>query len=194
MKLKWLYHYLLRLSAHPRAAWMLGAVSFLESSVFPIPPDAFLLPMGLSRPQRAYRYALVTTVTSVLGGLFGYALGYFFYETIGILVVKAYHLESAMQIYQEGFLKWGIWVILVKGLTPIPYKLVTIASGIAQFDLVSFILASVITRGARFFLIAFLLRQFGDQAKKFIEERLTLVLWGFFLLLLVGILAIFVIG
>lgn len=193
MNIRSLYNRILILSGHPKATWLLAIISFLESSIFPIPPDALLLPMGLSKPHRAYYLALICTIASVAGGLFGYAVGYFFYETIGVWIVKTYHLESAMATYQQGFLEWGVWIILVKGLTPIPYKLVTIASGIAQFDLTSFILASIVTRGGRFFLIALFLRLFGEKAKVFIEQRLTLLLWLFLALLIAGFGIIFLI-
>jgi membrane protein YqaA with SNARE-associated domain len=182
--LRRLYDRVLELSGHPRALTWLGVVSFVESSFFPIPPDLMLIPMALARPDRAWRIALVCTVASVLGGLLGYAIGYYAYEAFGSLVVSAQDYAW----YQEQYAEYGLWLILAKGLTPIPYKLVTIASGLAQFDLAMFIAASIVTRGARFFLEAALLQRYGEAIRPFIEKYLTWVLTGFLLLIVGGIL------
>ena len=173
--LRALYDRVLRLSAHPRAPAWLAGVSFAESSVFPIPPDAMLIPMCLARPDRAYRYALICTIASVLGGILGYAIGYFLFEAVAAPVLRAYGYADALVRFQEWYDRWGAMVILVKGLTPIPYKIVTIASGAASFDFFIFLIASIVTRGARFFLVAALIRRFGAPIQGFIEKRLTLV-------------------
>jgi membrane protein YqaA with SNARE-associated domain len=184
--LRSLYDWVMRLAAHPRALWALGAVSFTESSFFPIPPDAMLVPMVLARPREAWKIALICTLTSVAGGFFGYAIGYFLYETVGRAVISLYQLEAQFVEYQALFNEWGLWIILIKGMTPIPYKLITIASGVAKFDLAVFALASIATRGARFFLVAALLRVFGPPIRDFIERYLTLVTSAFVGLVIAG--------
>ena len=184
------YDWTLALASHRRALTALAAVSFTESSFFPVPPDAMLVPMVLARPDRAWVMAGVCTVASVIGGLFGYAIGYFLFETLGHWLIKVYGYGDAFTQYQEGFAEWGTWIILIKGLTPIPYKLVTIASGLAQFDLFTFVWASVVTRGARFFLVAALLWRFGPPIKDFIEKRLTLVTTLFVIGVIGGFLAL----
>jgi membrane protein YqaA with SNARE-associated domain len=162
-------------AARPDADWLLAGVAFAESSFFPIPPDAMIVPMVLARPDRAWRIALVATVASVVGGLFGYAIGYFLLETVGALIIELYGLGAKVQEFQSAYNAWGLWIILIKGLTPIPYKLVTIASGMAHFSLAVFIAASVVTRGMRFLIVAALLKFYGPPIRIFIEERLTLV-------------------
>ena len=184
-----LYDWVIRLAAHPRAIPALGVVSFLESSVFPIPPDVMLIPMVLANRKKAFTIALVCTVCSVLGGMLGYAIGYYFFETLGEWVVRTYHMENGPATFRAGFEKWGIWIILIKGLTPIPYKLVTIASGAAHFDLFTFVWASIVTRGARFFLVAALLWKFGEPIRTFVEKRLTLLTWLFLIALIGGFVA-----
>jgi membrane protein YqaA with SNARE-associated domain len=184
------YDWTLALASHRRALPALAAVSFTESSFFPVPPDAMLVPMVLARPDRAWIMAGVCTVASVIGGLFGYAIGYFLFETLGQWLIKVYGYGDAFTQYQEGFAEWGTWIILIKGLTPIPYKLVTIASGLAQFDIFTFVWASVVTRGARFFLVAALLWRFGPPIKDFIEKRLTLVTTLFVIGVIGGFLAL----
>jgi membrane protein YqaA with SNARE-associated domain len=187
--LRRLYDWVIRLAAHPRALWALGLISFLESSVFPIPPDALLIPMVLADRTKAFRIALVCTVCSVLGGLLGYTIGYYAFETIGEWIVHTYHLETGLEAFRHGFAEYGIWIILIKGLTPIPYKLVTIASGAAHFDLFTFVWASIVTRGLRFFLLAALLWKFGEPIRHFIEERLTLITSAFVVALVGGFVA-----
>src|SRR6478609_6310260 len=181
-----LYDWVIRLAGHPRAIPAMGVVSFAESSFFPIPPDVMLVPMVLANRKKAFTIAAVCTVCSVVGGLLGYAIGYYFFETIGAWVVKTYGLQAGLERFREQFADWGIWVILIKGLTPIPYKLVTIASGAAHFDLFTFVWASIVTRGVRFFLVAALLWKYGEPIRTFIEERFALVSWGFLILLVGG--------
>ena len=184
-----LYDWVIRLAAHPRALWALAVVSFLESSFFPIPPDVMLIPMVLANRAKAFRIATVCTVSSVLGGLLGYAIGYYFFETMGEWVVRTYHMEAGLTAFRDGFDRYGIWIILIKGLTPIPYKLVTIASGAAHFDLFTFVWASIVTRGARFFLVSALLWKFGEPIRTFVEKRLTLLTWAFLIALVGGFVA-----
>ena len=184
-----LYDFMIRLSAHPKSLHALAAVSFAESSFFPIPPDVMVVPMVLARRDRAFTIATVCTVASVVGGMFGYGIGYFLYDTMGQWLIGLYGLEKGAQEFQEWYTEWGTAVILIKGLTPIPYKLVTIASGAAHFNLMAFFLASVVTRGVRFFAIAALLRIYGEPVQAFIEKRLDLVSWGFLILVIGGIAA-----
>jgi membrane protein YqaA with SNARE-associated domain len=157
--------------------------------VFPIPPDVMLIPMVLADRARAFRIALVCTIASVLGGLLGYAIGYYLFETLGEWVVRTYGLQAGLAAFRAGFEHYGIWIILIKGLTPIPYKLVTIASGAAHFDLFTFVWASIVTRGLRFFLVAALLWKFGEPIRSFIEKRLTLLTWLFLIALVGGFVA-----
>jgi len=184
--LRSLYDWVIRLAGHPRAIPILGVISFLESSIFPIPPDVMLIPMVLANRAKAFRIALVCTVCSVLGGLLGYAIGFYFFETMGAWLVRTYGLQAGLENFRHGFADYGIWIILIKGLTPIPYKLVTIASGAAHFDLFTFVWASIVTRGARFFIVAALLWKYGEPIRAFIEERLTLVTWVFLIALVGG--------
>ena len=180
-----LYTWTLAQAAGPRAVPALALVSFVESSIFPIPPDVMLVPMCLADRARAFYFAMVCTVSSVAGGVFGYAIGYFLYESIGRLIVDLYGLQSGFDAYQQAFAKWGLWIILIKGLTPIPYKVVTIASGVAAFDPLIFVAASIVTRGARFYLEAALLWRYGAPIRAFIERRLNQLTW-IFLVSLVG--------
>ncbi len=169
------YQRVLALSASRHAPWWLAAISFAEASFFPIPPDVLLIPMALARPERAWRLALTCTVASVAGGALGYYIGYALFDQLAQPLLHAYHYDAAFARFQQTYAEYGLWVILVKGLTPIPYKIVTIASGAANFNFGLFMLASLITRGARFFLVATLLHFFGEPVRIFIERRLTLV-------------------
>jgi membrane protein YqaA with SNARE-associated domain len=187
--LRRLYDWVIRLAGSPYALPAMGVVSFAESSFFPLPPDVMLIPMVLANRTKAFRIALVCTVCSVLGGLLGYAIGFYFFETLGAWVVKTYGLQSGLDAFRAGFAHYGTWIILIKGLTPIPYKLVTIASGAAHFDLFTFVWASIVTRGARFFLVAALLWKYGEPIRAFIEERLTLVARAFLIALIGGFVA-----
>lgn len=188
--LRGLYDWVLRLAEHPRALWALAVVSFVESSFFPIPPDAMLLPMVLAQRAKAWLIAGVCTIASVAGGFLGYAIGYYLFETAGKWVIELYGLQQGFADYQAQFNEWGLWIILIKGLTPIPYKIVTIASGAAHFDLLTFGLASIVTRGARFYLVAGLLYFFGEPIRSFVEKHLTLVTTGFVVIVLAGFVAV----
>jgi membrane protein YqaA with SNARE-associated domain len=170
-----LYERILRLAAGPNALAALLVVSFVESSFFPIPPDILLIPMILARPRDAWRLAALCTLASVAGGLFGYAIGYFLFDAIGRPILEFYNAMDRYEALRAAFQEWGVWIIILKGMTPIPYKLITIASGVAQFDLGLFVAASIVSRSLRFFLIAALLWWFGDPVRDFIERRLMLV-------------------
>ena len=170
-----LYARTLALASSPRAPWWLALIAFAESSFFPIPPDALLIPMALARPDRAWRFALVCTVASVVGGALGYFIGYAVFDQLARPLIAFYGYGARFDAFQAMYAEYGLWIILVKGLTPIPYKIVTIASGAAHFDFAVFMAASVVTRGARFFLVATLLHYFGNSVRDFIERRLTLV-------------------
>ncbi len=170
-----LYMRTLALAASPRALWWLAAVALAESSFFPIPPDALLIPMALARPDRAWRFAAVCTVASVVGGALGYLIGYAVFDQLARPLINFYGYGDRFAAFQDLYARYGLWVILIKGLTPIPYKIVTIASGAAKFNFTVFMLASAATRGARFFIVAALLHFFGTPMRDFIERRLTLV-------------------
>jgi membrane protein YqaA with SNARE-associated domain len=170
-----LYDRTLTLAASAQAPWWLAAIAFAESSFFPIPPDVLLVPMALARPDRAWRFALICTIGSVAGGALGYFIGYAVFDLLARPVIEFYGYGAKFAAFQAMYANWGLWVILIKGLTPIPYKIVTIASGAAKFNFWVFMAASAATRGARFFLVATLLRFWGDRVRDFIERRLTLV-------------------
>ena len=176
--LRRLYDRVIVLSESPAAPWWLFAVAFAEASFFPIPPDALLIPMALARPRRAWRFAAIATCGSVLGGMAGYLIGYALLAKLAQPLIDFYHYHAAFAAFQRKFARYGVWVILIKGLTPIPYKIVTIAAGAAAFNFPLFICASLVTRGARFFLLAALLRRFGPPVRTFIEKRLGLVTAG----------------
>jgi membrane protein YqaA with SNARE-associated domain len=164
------YDWTMRQASGANAPRALAVVSFAESSFFPIPPDVLLVPMVLADRARAWFYAALCTVASVLGGLAGYAIGYFLFETIGRWIVDLYGMHKAFEAFRASYADWGLWIILIKGLTPIPFKIVTIASGAAKFDLLVFALASLVTRGARFFLVAALVHRFGPPIREFVEN------------------------
>ena len=172
--LRRLYDWCVDAAGKPHATWILGCVSFAESSFFPAPPDVMLIPMALARPDRAWLFATVCTLTSVAGGLFGYFIGSELYATAGQWLIQLYGYGDKVEAFREAYAHYGAWIILLKGLTPIPYKIVTITSGFAGFNIGLFIILSLITRGARFFLIAFLLNRYGTQARSIIEKRLGL--------------------
>ena len=170
-----LYSRTLAMAAHRHAMAAMALISFAESSFLPLPPDFLLVPMILAQPRRAWAIAAVCTITSVTGGYVGYAIGYFLFDAIGRPVLEFYHMMDKYDAFRAAFTEWGAWIIVIKGLTPIPFKLVTIASGAAQFDLVTFTVASLVSRSLRFFLLAALLWRFGEPIRDFIERRLMLV-------------------
>ena len=179
MILKKLYNKILLISAKPKAEVFLGTIAFTESSFFPIPPDLLLLPMALARPLKWLRLAIITTIFSVLGGKFGYFIGVFLWDTIGQSIIEFYHLENQFDLFKKNYNEKGALIVFIAGFTPIPYKLITISSGGMHLDLITFIIASFISRGARFFILTGIIRLFGDAAKKVIDKYfsiLTLIL------------------
>lgn len=176
--MKYLYDWTMSLAAGRRAPYVLGAVSFAESSFFPVPPDLLLLPMSLAQPKRALFYAGLCTITSVLGGIAGYAIGALLYDTLGLWIIQLYGHGEGVEAFRTAYAQYGAWIILLKGLTPIPYKLVTITSGFAGYDLVAFVVLSLVTRGLRFYIIAGLLNRFGDPLRRAIEENFAAFLIG----------------
>jgi membrane protein YqaA with SNARE-associated domain len=185
-----LYDRLIATAAGPNAMLALLAVAFAESSFFPLPPDVLLIPMMLARPREAWRLAAWCTLASVAGGLVGYAIGYFGFDLIGRPILDFYHAMPRYDALKAGFDRWGVWIIIIKGMTPIPYKLVTITAGVVRFDLGAFIAASIISRSVRFFLLAALLWRFGPAVRDFIEKRLMLVTSAFAVCLVGGFLVI----
>jgi membrane protein YqaA with SNARE-associated domain len=185
-----LYDWTIALAQRPSAPYALGAVSFAESSFFPIPPDVVLAPMALAKPERAYRYALICTIASVIGGLFGYMIGALFMDTVGNGLIALYggreKIDGLIALYQT----WGALLILIKGLTPIPYKFVTIASGMAGYDLLWFVVLSIITRGARFYIVAGLLNRFGGPIKAVMDRHAGLIVALLLAALIGGFLAL----
>ncbi len=170
-----LYQRVLTLSASRHAPWWLAAISFAEASFFPIPPDVLLIPMALARPNRAWLLAAICTVASVVGGALGYLIGYTLFDAVALPLLRFYHYEAAFRTFQDTFAEYGLRIILIKGLLPIPYKIITIAAGLAAYSFPKFMLASAVTRGGRFFALAALLRFFGDGVRDFIERRLALM-------------------
>lgn len=180
-----LYDWVLRLADHPNALWFLAIIAFIESSVFPIPPDVLMIPMILARPSRAWLIAGVCLVASVLGGLLGYAIGAFAFEEIGRPIFEALGKVERIEQFNERFNDLSFWPVLIAGLTPFPYKVITIMSGWTGLPLGTFIVTSIIARGLRFFIVAALLWKFGAPIKDFIEKRLGLM-FILFCVLLVG--------
>jgi len=170
--LRRLYDWCIDTAGKPHAAWVLALVSFCESSFFPIIPDVMLIPMALARPDRAWRLAAFCTVASVAGGVLGYFIGALLYDTLGQWLIHLYGYGGKVEAFRAAYAQYGSLIILLKGLTPIPYKIVTITSGFAGYNLGLFILFSFITRAARFFIEAFLLNRYGERARGIIEKRL----------------------
>ncbi len=189
--LRRMYDWCIAAADKPYALWIMGFVSFAESSFFPIPPDVMLIPMSLARPKRAWFYATICTVTSVAGGVVGYLIGALLYDSVGQWLINLYGYGDKIELFREAYAKWGALIIIGKGLTPIPYKLVTIVSGFANYDIWLFILCSIIARGGRFFIVAIVLNFYGEQIKAELEKRL-----GFWVLVsaVVLVLGFFIVG
>lgn len=184
------YNWVMNNANEPKALWILIAVTFAESSFFPLPPDPLLMTMTLANERRAFRLATICTITSVVGGWLGYYIGYALFESIGEWIINANGLESAFTRFQDSFQKWGFWIVALKGLTPIPYKVVTIFSGVAKLDLLTFTFASILARGFRFYGLALVMRYAGPGVRQFIEKNLTLVTVGVLLALVGGVVAL----
>lgn len=192
--LRRLYDWVMALSAHRHAVWALAGVAFVESSIFPIPPHAMLVPMVLAERARAWVYAAVTTVSSVLGGILGYAIGFFLFEIVGKPILEFYGQTQAFASFAERYNEWGAWIVFIAGVTPFPYKVITIASGATQLNFIIFMVASIAARGLVFFVISGLLYWFGPPIRDFIERRLGLVTAVFVILLVGGFVAIRYLG
>jgi membrane protein YqaA with SNARE-associated domain len=188
--LRRLYDWVMGLAAGRHAPKALAGVSFAESSFFPIPPDVMLIPMVVAKRNDAWKIATICTVASVLGGLFGYFIGMFLFEPLARPIIEFYHYTEAFENLQAWFEEWGLLIVFIAGFTPVPYKVFTIASGFAGLALPVFVLGSVVSRGARFFLVAGLLYLYGEPIRKFIEERLGLMTVVFSVLLVGGFVAI----
>ena len=169
--LRRIYDWCIDAAHKPYALWILGAVAFAESSFFPIPPDVILAPMSLAKPKLAWRYALIATLASVTGGMLGYAIGALLYDTLGQWLIGLYGYGDRIAALRQAYATWGALVILIKGLTPIPFKLVTIVSGLLGYNFGLFVALSVLTRGARFFLLAAVLNRFGDPLRLAMERH-----------------------
>ncbi|QYK40103.1 MAG: DedA family protein [Paracoccaceae bacterium] len=185
-----MYDWTLALAAHRHAIWWLAAVAFVESSVFPIPPDILMIPMIIAAPRRAFLIAAVATLFSVLGGLFGYWIGAVLFESVGLPVLTFYGKTDGFTTFAQAYNDWGAWAVLIAGVTPFPYKVVTILSGSTGLSLPVFILASILARGLRFFVVAALLWRFGAPIRDFIERRLGLMFTIAVVLLLGGFAAV----
>lgn len=184
--LRGLYDRTMRLASHRHADGALAVISFAESSFFPIPPDVLLMPMVLAQRSRAFLIALNCTVASVIGGMAGYAIGYFLFEAIGQPLLEFYGYADKFAEFQGRYNEWGAWIVFIAGITPFPYKVITIASGVSGLSLPTFMIASVLARGLRFFIVAGLLWKFGVPIRDFIERYLGLLFTLFVALLLGG--------
>lgn len=173
---KKLYAWTIALAESRHAPWALAIVSFAESSFFPIPPDVMLIPMAVAQPKKAWFFAGVCTVASVLGGILGYYIGAALYDSVGLWLIDFYGGAAKVEALREAYQKWGAALILIKGVTPIPYKFVTIVSGFLGYSFPLFVLLSIITRGARFFIVAGLLNKFGEPIKAWLEQNFGLFL------------------
>ena len=187
---RFFYDWTLKKSSHPKAKWFLAIIAFSESSFFPIPPDIILIPMIIAKKTKAWLYAFICTFSSVLGGVTGYVIGYFFYTSIGILIVEAYGLSDSFNSFEQYYNNYGIWIVLGAGFTPFPFKFITIASGVFNLNIILFIIVSIFARGLRFYLIAILLFIFGERIKKIVDNYFNLLTILFFILLIGSVLLI----
>lgn len=188
--LRRVYDWTMNFAAHRNALWALFVISFIESSVFPIPPDILLIPMILAAREKAWKIAAVCTVGSVLGGMAGYGIGYFLFESVGQPMLELYGKADKFAEFQGMYNEWGAWVVAMAGVTPFPYKVITIASGVTHLDLWTFVIASVLSRGARFFLEALMLWYFGEPIRDFVEKYLGWLVTGGFIVLFGGFVAV----
>ena len=183
---KRLYHWILSISESPHAPFALAAIAFAESSFFPLPPDLILIPMSLAAPKRAWRYASICTVASVAGGMVGYGIGALLYDTLGQWLIHLYGYADRMAALKETYARWGALVILIKGFTPIPFKLVTIVSGLLGYNFAMFVALSFVTRGARFFILAGALNRFGDPLRIALERHFAVFLGAIAAVIVLG--------
>ena len=185
-----LYDWTISLAEHPRALWALALVAFVESSVFPIPPDILMIPMIIATPRRAFTIAGVAMVASVLGGMLGYYIGWGLFESVGRPVLEFYGKQDAFDTFSQSYNRYGAWAVLVAGVTPFPYKVITVLSGSTGLSLPVFVVSSIVARGLRFFVVAGLLWKFGAPIRDFIERRLGLMFTLFVVLLIGGFAAV----
>ncbi len=186
-----LYNWTLKKSSHKSAPWFLSIISFAESSFFPIPPDIILIPMILANRIKAFVFAFICTISSVFGGLLGYIIGLVLFNSIGVLLVELYHLEDALENFKNLYKLYGAWIVIIAGFTPFPFKVITIASGLFELNVIVFLICSFISRGARFYIVATLLYFYGENVKRFIDQYFN-VLTILFIVILIG--SIFVIN
>tara|TARA_B100000575_G_C22962812_1_gene556156 strand:+ start:51 stop:635 length:585 start_codon:yes stop_codon:yes gene_type:complete len=178
-----LYDWTLSKSSHKNATWFLGIISFAESSFFPIPPDIILIPMVLAKKTKAFMYALICTLSSVSGGILGYLIGLLLFNSIGIILISFYHLSDAVDDFKNYYNTYGVWMVMVAGFTPFPFKVITIASGLFQLNFFVFIISSIISRGLRFYLVSALLYFYGERIKIFIDKYFNFLTIMFLVLL-----------
>ena len=183
---KSLYHWTLKLAESPRATWALAIIAFAESSFFPIPPDVILVPMSLAQPRKAWTYAGICTIASVLGGMLGYAIGALLYDTLGKWLIDLYGYGEKIATLEGFYAQWGWAFILLKGLTPIPFKLVTIVSGLLHYNFVLFVALALVTRGLRFYILAGLLGRYGEPIKAALEKHFGLFMIALVVLVILG--------
>lgn len=180
------YDWAMKVVSGPKAVATLCVISFMESSFFPIPPDILLIPMVLKQRSKAFRIAFYCMLSSVLGGAFGYVIGHFLYDVIGVPILDFYHYKEAFENFCQNYNLYGAWIVFGAGITPFPYKIITIASGVTGLNFFVFMMASLLARGLRFFIIAFLLWKWGKPMKNFIEKNLGWLSLVFFILLIGG--------
>lgn len=184
--LKPLYNWTAALADKKHATWALAAVAFAESSVFPLPPDLMLAPMSLAKPEKSWHYAAVCTIASVLGGIVGYGIGHLLFESAGMWILNLYGYADKIDGIKAAYAHWGALLILLKGVTPIPFKLVTIVSGALDYNFPMFVILSLITRGARFYILAGLFHKFGDPIRNVMEKNLGLFVGGLMAIIVLG--------
>ena len=182
--LRKLYNWTLDKSNHPKAPWFLSIISFCESSFFPIPPDIILIPMVIANRAKAWIYAFICTISSVFGGVAGYFIGYFFYNSIGTFIIEYYSLGDQFINFESYYNKYGIWIVLGAGFTPFPFKFITIASGLFNLNLILFIVVAFLARGLRFFFLAGLLKLFSNFITRYIDRYFNILATLFFVLLI----------
>ena len=188
--LRKLYDWTLLKSSHPKASWFLSFFAFVESSFFPIPPDIILIPMIIAKRTKAWFYAFICTISSVIGGLAGYCIGYFFFNSLGILIVEYYGLNDQFSVFEKYYIQYGILIILGAGFTPFPFKFITIASGVFGLNIFLFTFVAIIARGLRFYLLAFLLKLFGQVIEQLIDKYFNILATLFFILLILSIMLV----
>jgi len=185
-----LYNWTLEKSSTKEAPWFLSLISFTESSFFPIPPDIILIPMILAKRAKAFLFATICTISSAIGGIFGYLIGLLLFNSIGIVLINFYHLEESINEFKNYYNSYGAWIVIIAGFTPFPFKVITIASGLFQLNFFIFLICSIISRGARFYLVAGLLYFFGKKIKLFIDKYFNILTILFFIILIGSILVI----